>query len=788
MTGRGGNDRARGRRWRSFLDQPLATKGLIVITFPLVCLLIALGSVFLADAESRRAESYVRVTFAIQSQILEIHVLLAEGASGVRGYLLSGDEAFLVPFEKATAQLPGVIAKMRPLLTDPDQKLRLDRLEPLVLRKLQGLSALRRHGPIGGGDPTGHLRQSLIENKAVLDDLRMQIEEMREREDALLAERSQRADEIQDHAQLITVLGAIFGILGCVAAIMLMSNGIVRRVRSLEEVAHMLAEGRKLPAPEHALDEIGGLARALKDAGDLLNAREDALRESEERFRLLVEGVSDYGIFGLDQQGYVVSWNSGAERIKGYRADEIVGRHFSQFYPTDTRLTLPAEELAQAAKFGRVENEGWRLRKDGSRFWANVVVTALHDDNGNARGFSKITRDITERKRAEEAILAAQMEAERASEAKSEFLSRISHELRTPLNSILGFAQILEMDLPDPDTQASLAQILGAGRHLISLIDELLDLARIEAGRMEISISPQPTGEIIREAAALVHALAEQRGISLFIEIDAIDSVAVSVDRRRLLQVMLNLLSNAIKFNREKGSVTIVGRLERPDLLCVSVRDSGPGIPRGKRYRIFEPFERLGIDHNSNAASGTGLGLSLSKSLVEAMAGRLEITSSDENGSTFSIFLPVTAKHSEAEQRTIHTAPAVPEKSQADSVRILYIEDNLANLDLVKKVVGKHFGASVLPARQGALGIALAREHRPDLILLDLDLPDIHGIEVFEALAADPRTAAIPVIIVSADATDDAQKKALSAGVTHYLKKPLDIPLFLKTIGKVLIP
>ncbi|MCF1465714.1 PAS domain S-box protein [Agrobacterium vitis] len=766
-----------------FLNQPLAVKGLIVITLPLACLLIALGSVFLADRESRKAENYVRVTFAIQQNILELHALLAEGASGVRGYLLTRDETFLAPYTKAVTELPAVFAAMRPLIIDAEQLERLNRMEPLVDKKLKGLASLMQ-GSVSNNQIPEALRQTLIANKAFLDELRLQIAEMRLREDALLAQRTAKADEIRALSQRITLLGAIAGVIGCIGAIVLMSKGIVRRVDRLKLAASRLAQGQSLRLSEHATDEIGELSSALEEASRLLTAREEALRESEERFRLLVDGVHDYGIFGLDADGTVVSWNAGAERIKGYRADEIIGQHFSRFYPPDHRDTLPLQEMAQAAAFGRVEDEGWRLRKDGSRFWANVVMTALRDKQGHLRGFSKITRDVTDRKRTEEALLTARRDAERASQAKSEFLSRMSHELRTPLNSVLGFAQILDMDIEDREMRESLAQILRAGRHLLSLIDEVLDIARIEAGRMELLIEPVGLDEIVTEAIALAAPLAEPKQLTIRVDMEATGQAIVAVDRRRFLQVLLNLLSNAVKFNRDGGEIRLSTHRVTENIIAVDITDTGCGIADVDRDRLFKPFERLGTDRN--ATTGTGLGLALSVNLMRAMDGDLFLTESGATGSVFSIHIPVS-----------HASYAVTESVKTDEKRavasgatgkatVLCIEDNLVNLNLIENIVSRRLRTKIIPAMLGGLGLTLAFEHHPDLILLDVDLPDMNGLSVLAALRADPRTQTTPVVVISADATEKTRMMAMENGATQYLTKPLDVRRLMKTLDEAL--
>jgi len=422
------------------------------------------------------------------------------------------------------------------------------------------------------------------------------------------------------------------------------------------------------------------------------------------------------------------------------------------------------------------------VRKDGSRFWANVVVTALHDENGNPRGFSKITRDITDRKRNEEELLAARYKAEQASEARSAFHSRLSHEFRTPLNSILGFAQILEMDLNEPETQASLAQILRAGRHLLSLLDDLLDLARIDAGRMELYIETLDAGEIVGEAVDLARPLAAPRKVGIVVEIDHAAGAAVTIDRRRFLQVLLNLLSNAIKFNREGGTLHVSTRLVDGDMLAIDISDTGFGIAPNKRERLFQPFERLGAD--SNATSGTGLGLALSQHLMQAMGGKLELGSTGTEGTTFTVFAPAASSSSVIPRIAAESPAPLAGKRELDVV--LCVEDNPASLNLIENVMSRYCSAKVIPAMLGGVGLTLAREHQPNLILLDINLPDISGLEVLKSLRADSETRAIPVIVISADATEATRQGALQKGATRFLAKPLDIRQFLQTLDKVM--
>lgn len=601
-------------------DQPLAVKGLVVVALPLAVLLTALITLHLSARAEARAEADVRAAFAIQRDIHQVHALLAEAASGVRGYLISREDRFLAPYREAEARLPATLARLDGQIRDPEIRRRFEIVRGLAGRKREGLSDLLA-GAAAGGDDGARVQVGLDANKAVLDALRVEIDAMQAREATLLNQRLERADRVRARSLTLTALCAGLGILGSLGAVYLFTVGIVGRVRRLERNAGLLERGEPLePLPEEA-DELGRLARRMDEAGRLLRAREQALKDSEERFRLVVEGVRDYGIFALDPQGRVVSWNTGAERIKGWSAEEILGRHFSTFYPDDTRPTLPGRMLARAEADGRAEDEGWRLRKDGTLFWANVVITALRDDTGRLRGFSKVTRDITDRRRAEEALRAAEAAAVTANAAKSAFLSRTSHELQTPLGAILGFAQLLDMDRATlaPDQVAAVEQIRSAGHHLVALIDDVLDISSIESGQLALDVQPLDLSSVIDEALGLLQGEIEARDLT--VHRTTVPPGRIRGDRRRMLQVLLNLLSNAAKYNRRGGRIELDVRMTR-DTMTVDIQDQGQGLAASDADRVFSPFDRLGQERLGRA-KGTGLGLALSRQLVEAMGGAI---------------------------------------------------------------------------------------------------------------------------------------------------------------------
>jgi signal transduction histidine kinase/CheY-like chemotaxis protein len=370
----------------------------------------------------------------------------------------------------------------------------------------------------------------------------------------------------------------------------------------------------------------------------------------------------------------------------------------------------------------------------------------------------------------------------RANEAKTEFLSRMSHELRTPLNAILGFTQLLELESGRTvDDRESLAQISRAGRHLLQLVDEVLDITRIEAGRLALSFGAVAVGRVLDEAAELIRPLADARGVVLEAAWREAAPLHVQADRQRLLQILLNLLSNGVKYNAEGGRLAVEVSRGEGDTVRIAVRDTGPGIAPADLARLFVPFERLPA--TAAAAEGTGLGLALSLRMAHAMDGRIEVDSRVGHGSTFSLVLPA-AEPALDEAAAPLAAPAPPPTPQRR--RVLYVEDNPSNLRLVERVLARRPDVELRSATGGREGLALARRERPDLVLLDLNLPDVPGEEVLRVLRTDPETAHVPVVVVSSDATPDAARRTRHAGAAAFITKPLDIRALLETVSGLL--
>jgi len=512
-------------------------------------------------------------------------------------------------------------------------------------------------------------------------------------------------------------------------------------------------------------------------------AAEQALLDSEERTRAILRTAND-AFVGVDTGGRIVEWNERAEAAFLWPREEALGRILADTIVPERYRERHREGFASFLETGtaRVLNQRLELtalRRDGSEFPVELTIWSTGDSK--QRVFNAFIRDITEQKRSAATAAQAREEAERANRAKSEFLSRMSHELRTPLNAVLGFAQLLTSEPLADEARDNVQQILKGGQHLLDLINEVLDISRIEAGRLSLSLEPVGVRDVVRHVAEMVAPLTAPRNISLVVD-DVDPSRAVVADRQRLGQILLNLISNAVKYNRPNGRVTVGFDTVSATRLRITVTDTGAGIRPEKMRLLFNPFERLGAETTST--EGTGLGLALSRGLAEAMGASLGVSSEVDRGSTFWIELKVSA---EAAASVPAGAGAVPIFTSTTSpATILYIEDNVSNVRLMTRLLARRPSVTLLHAADGQSGIAMARDRGPDVIFLDLHLPDMSGEDVLQHLWAEPALRPIPVVMLTADATPAQMRRALASGAAAYLTKPLDLRKVLDTLDQMM--
>jgi PAS domain S-box-containing protein len=507
-----------------------------------------------------------------------------------------------------------------------------------------------------------------------------------------------------------------------------------------------------------------GFAKLTRDL-TLRRQEEERLRQSEERFRLLVESVEDYAIFMLDPDGRVASWNAGAIEIKGYRPEEIIGQHFSVFYrPEDNAAGKPAGELARASRFGRVEDEGWRVRKDGSLFWANVIITAVYDSSGTLRGFAKVTRDLSERKRLEE--------LERSSQHVSEFLATLAHELRNPLAPLRNAVGVMQLEPQLSPTIASCRDMIDRQTIQLSrLVDDLLDMGRITTGKIDLRMASVDMAEVVAHSVEAVRPLADQRQQVIDVRLPA-EGVVVEGDFVRLVQVLQNLLNNASKFSPTGGRIAIEIVNEARNIV-LTVSDQGRGISPGSLDTIFTLFaqeDRL-LDPTHN---GLGIGLTLSRSLVELHGGMISAQSEGRGmGSVFTVRLPRARRRA---VRSTNAAGRPTAAMPANAMRVLVIDDNRDSADSLAMLIGMK-GHESRAAYDGASGLTAAREFLPDLVLVDLAMPDMDGFTVLRALRANAAFARTVTAAMTGFGQNQDRERSIGEGFDAHLVKPVEMVL-----------
>ena len=518
-------------------------------------------------------------------------------------------------------------------------------------------------------------------------------------------------------------------------------------------------------------DDGGKLLGFSKITRDLTERRahDEALRQSEERFRVLVEGVIDYAIFMLNEEGMVTSWNAGAERIQGYARDEIVGRHFSRFYDAaDVQSGKPWEELAAARRTGRTVDEGWRIRKNGERFWARVIVTALRDAAGKLLGFAKVTQDLTERRHLHE--------VEEASRNLSEFVAVLGHELKNPLAPIRSAIQFMNrMPADDPAQQRMREIVERQSTHLARIVDDLVDVSRITRGLLQLDRSELDLADAIKGSIEATAAAIESSKHRL--TVDVADHPVVSGDAHRLTQIVTNLLSNAARYTPPGGNIRVSVRTEGSSAV-LRVRDEGMGIDAGMLDGIFDMFVRGGASRG--AAAGLGIGLALSRRLAELHGGTLEAASEGENrGSEFILRLPLAERVALA-----HAAVKVEPEAGPAGRRVLIVDDNVdaaVALGALLKIMGHE--TSVVHDGKAALD-AVAGGFQPDIVLLDIGMPGLDGYEVARRLRAMHPGRSFRIAAVTGWGQPADRAKSKEAGFDLHLVKPVEMEDLVHVIGQ----
>ena len=625
----------------------ITSKGLLALALPLIILLLSIGYLYQRELEAQSVETELQTAIVELAKIQAIHAQLAEAATGVRGYLLTGRDDFLTRYYQARLSLPKEIKLLNQTLKDEQLLAHFAIMQPLVTQKLSGMKQLLAEGRSVSKE---ELINILVSQKRILDSIRQQIDFMRDRASVLIKQKQTSLQDVRKKNLQLTIFSALIGVISALIAINFYFADIVNRIKHLRDNAALLASGAPLKPASQSADEIGMLAESLENAAKLLSTKQHET------------------------------------------------------------------ELARA-------------------------------------------------------------EAESANAAKTMFLSRTSHELRTPLNAILGFSQLLKSDLPQGAMQQSATHIETAGNHLLKLINDVLNISRIESGDVNFNISACNTQTIVAEAMTILAPAALQKNITLKANIP--NTLAVLADKDKLLQILINLISNAIKYGPSDASVDIWCETTNGQT-HIKIKDQGAGIATHLRARLFTPFDRLGAE-NTNI-DGVGLGLALSKELASAMHGSIDLA---DEASIFWLSLPTSliADKPQSLSPTATIAAMPTNKIQ----HILYVEDNASNLALVQTVLRREKTIALHTETTVKAALSYLIQHQVDLVLLDIHLSDALGDELLIALRNMPNHAQTPVIVLSADVSPNTVERLIELGANEYLSKPINIHLLMQTIKAHLI-
>ena len=575
-----------------------------------------------------------------------------------------------------------------------------------------------------------------------------------------------------------------------------------REIEDIYELTYIRKDGSRFPAVVSVTalrDDRGSIIgylligtdnTARKQVEEEQKKLDQRLRDQQFYTRSLIESNID-ALMTTDPRGIITDVNKQMEALTGSTRDELIGAPFKNYFTDPERAEAAIKLVLSEKKVSDFELTA--CARDGKKTEVSYNATTFYDRDRTLQGVFAAARDVTERKRNEQALLETNAEletaksaAEKANLAKSDFLSSMSHELRSPLNAILGFAQLMESAVPEPthSQKGSIGQILRAGWHLLELINQVLDLAVIESGKVSISREPVSLGEVMSECQAMMEPEAQQRGVTM--TFPGFDKAAfVKADRTRLKQIVINLISNAIKYNKQQGTVVVECVTNNSERTRISVSDTGAGLSPEKLAQLFQPFNRLGQE--AAGVAGTGIGLVVTKRLAELMEGALGVDSIAGKGSVFWCDLPSsTAPRFVLEHRGAAAPDEAPASTAAGMRTVLYVEDNPANMTLVEQLIARRPDIRLMTAVNGTLGIEAARTSQPTVILMDINLPGINGVEALKVLRRDPATSHIPVVAISANALPRDIQSSLEAGFFRYLTKPIKVKEFTDTLNAAL--
>ena len=762
-------------------SSPLKSRTKTIGTIAAAVFALVIGAVVLFWAFGQ-IEVATKARNSTRAEITAVNSLLSEmrdAETGVRGYALMGDPAYLQPYLLVREGIVGHLADLRTHNEGSSGTNHLDALKPLLLARLAELNAtveLRQRD-----DTVGMLAKLKSgRGKQLMDQIRIEANAF-----VLTKEAALIADEAFYQSKLRFLFSVLVGISGLTVLFAAAFAWLIQR-----------ESGHRVRQLLHV--ETTHLLEAQESINKTLQVTNDRLIVSEERLAVTLNSIGD-AVIATDVAGCVTLLNPNGEKLTGWVRADAIGRPIDDIFriineKTRQPVPIPVKAALAHGSIQGMTNHTILIARDDSECSIADSCAPIRDRDGTVIGAILVFRDASVVRAFDLALQAknaeleeAKASADKANLAKSDFLSNMSHELRTPLGAILGFAQLIESGdpAPTPVQRRSVVQILEAGWYLLELINEILDLALIESGKLSMSLEPTLIADVLRECEAMIEQQATKRGVVVgFSHID--EPYFVRADRTRVKQILVNLLSNAIKYNKPGGTVVVNHVVERTEYIRISVRDTGHGLTPEQISYLFQPFNRLGQEMNGE--EGTGIGLVVSKRLVELMGGVIGVESTVDVGTEFWIVLPLAAAPQlpDGPAYPPHTTIADADQAGKPSRRVLYIEDNPANLMLVEQLIARRSDIRLLTAEDGATGVALARTALPDAILMDINLPGISGIDALKILAEDPLTAHIPVMALSANAIPRDIDKGLVAGFFRYQTKPIKINEFMEALDAML--